>query len=165
MSTTHTTFDTPIGELTLVARDGVLGGLYYPGHWTLPDPAMFGDRSDAGFAVVKRQLGEYLAGERTTFDVATTLPDDGFHRRVWDLLAEIPYGQTTTYGELARTLGGGPELARAVGRAVGANPISVIVPCHRVVGSDGGLTGYAGGLERKRFLLGLEGARTRQLIA
>jgi methylated-DNA-[protein]-cysteine S-methyltransferase len=168
MSATHTTIETPLGELTLVAHDGVLAGLYFPGHWTLPDPATFGPRvapDEDGFAEARRQLAEYLAGERTAFDLATVRTGDGLHRRVWDRLAEIPFGETTTYGQIAHDLGGGPTLARAVGRAVGANPISVIVPCHRVVGSGGKLTGYAGGLERKRFLLGLEGARTPQLVA
>jgi len=157
MTRTHTTIDTPIGELTLVAEDGVLIGVYYPGHWTRPDPATFGERSDRGFEEVERQLAEYFAGERTTFALPTSLTGDGFHRKVWDLIDQIPYGQTTTYGELARELGD-PTLARAVGGAVGHNPLSVIVPCHRVVGKDGKLTGYAGGLQRKRFLLGLEGA-------
>jgi methylated-DNA-[protein]-cysteine S-methyltransferase len=166
MSTTHTIIDTPLGELTLVARDGVLAGLYFPGHWTLPDPAAFGPRVDGadGFAEAERQVRAYLAGERTTFDLPITLAGDGFHRRVWDRLAAIPHGATTTYGALARELGGGASLARAVGRAVGANPISLVIPCHRVLGSDGRLTGYAGGLERKRFLLGLEGARTAVLV-
>jgi methylated-DNA-[protein]-cysteine S-methyltransferase len=166
MSATHTIIDTAIGELTLVARDGVLAGLYYPGHWTRPDRAAFGERLAAGaggFAEVRRQLDAYLAGERTAFALATVPAPDGFHGRVWDRLAAIPYGETTTYGALARELGGGPSLARAVGRAVGANPLSIVVPCHRVVGGDGRLTGYAGGLERKRFLLELEGACARPL--
>jgi len=157
MTPTHTTFDTPIGELTLVATDGVLSGVYFPGHWTRPDPGTFGERVADGFDDAERQLGEYFAGERSTFTVSSVRVGDGFQRRVWDLLTEIPYGQTTTYGELARELGDA-KLARAVGRAVGHNPLSVIVPCHRVLGKDGGLTGYAGGLERKRFLLELEAA-------
>jgi methylated-DNA-[protein]-cysteine S-methyltransferase len=158
MTATHTVIDSPLGDLTLVATDGVLSGVYYPGHWTRPDRAAWGPRADRGFGEAERQLTQYLAGERTTFDLTTTLAGDGFQRRVWDLLAAIPYGETTTYGELARRLGGGPELARAVGGAVAHNPLSIVVPCHRVLGSTGALTGYAGGLDRKRFLLDLEGA-------
>lgn len=158
MTRTHTTVETPIGGLTLVAEGGALAGVYYPGHWTRPDRATFGERTDgSAFDEVERQLAEYFAGERTTFALSTALHGDGFQRRVWDRLAEIPYGETTTYGEIARELGD-VTLARAVGGAVGHNPLSVIVPCHRVVGKDGTLTGYAGGLERKRFLLQLEGA-------
>jgi methylated-DNA-[protein]-cysteine S-methyltransferase len=155
MTRTHTIIDTPIGELTLVADDGALSGVYFPGHWTRPDRAAFGERSDAGFEEVERQLAEYFARERTTFELRTAPTGDGFHRRVWDLIDQVPYGATTTYGDLARRLGD-PTLARAVGGAVGHNPLSVIVPCHRVVGKDGKLTGYAGGLRRKRFLLELE---------
>jgi methylated-DNA-[protein]-cysteine S-methyltransferase len=155
MATTHTIIHTQLGDLTLVAEDGLLSGLYYPGHWTRPDRTRFGARSADGFGEAERQLGEYLAGERTVFELARARTGEPFQRRVWDLLDEIPYGQTTTYGELARDLGD-PLLARAVGGAVGANPLSVIVPCHRVVGKNGSLTGYAGGLERKRTLLELE---------
>jgi methylated-DNA-[protein]-cysteine S-methyltransferase len=167
MSATHTIIDTRLGELTLVARDGALAGLFFPGHWTLPDPATFGERVEAaaGFERAEHQVREYLGGERTAFDLPIALAGHGLHRRVWDRLTQIPYGETTTYGQLARELGGGPSLARAVGRAVGANPISLVVPCHRVLGANGELTGYAGGLERKRFLLGLEGARTAPLVA
>jgi methylated-DNA-[protein]-cysteine S-methyltransferase len=156
MTTSHTTIDTQMGDLTLVAADGVLTGVYYPGHWTNPDRTTFGPRSDEGFDEVERQFGEYLAGERTAFELRTSATGDTFQQRVWALLNRIPYGETTTYGEIARELGD-PALARMVGRAVGSNPLSVIVPCHRVVGRDGSLTGYAGGLERKRFLLELEG--------
>ena len=99
---------------------------------------------------------EYLAGGRTSFDLPTAAAGDPFQRRVWERIARIPYGSTTTYGEIARELGD-PALARRVGGAVARNPLSVVVPCHRVVGRDGALTGYAGGLERKRLLLELEG--------
>lgn len=156
MSATHTSIDSPFGELTLVARGGVLSGLYFPGHWYMPGADVFGVRSEGGFEQAERQLAEYFAGERTDFDLETTVGGDEFQRRVWELIERIPYGQTTTYGEIARELGDEPTLARKVGGAVGRNPLSVIVPCHRVVGKDGKLTGYAGGLERKRFLLELE---------
>jgi methylated-DNA-[protein]-cysteine S-methyltransferase len=155
MSTTHAIIDTQFGELTLVGTDGALTGVYYPGHWTRPDRSAFGPRVDTGFEEAARQVAEYLAGGRTAFELRTSLAGDAFQRRVWDLLQAIPYGETTTYGELARELGD-PALARMVGRAVGSNPLSVVVPCHRVIGKDGTLTGYAGGLERKRFLLELE---------
>jgi methylated-DNA-[protein]-cysteine S-methyltransferase len=156
MSAAHTIIDSPFGELTLVARGGVLSGLYFPGHWYMPDADVFGVRSEGGFEQAERQLAEYFAGERTDFDLETTTAGNEFQRRVWELIERIPYGQTTTYGEIARELGDEPTLARKVGGAVGRNPLSVIVPCHRVVGKDGKLTGYAGGLERKRFLLELE---------
>jgi len=155
MTRTHTTIDSPLGGLTLVAVDGVLSGVYFPGHGYMPEPDVFGTVSGQGFEQAERQLAEYFAGERTSFDLATAASGDEFQRRVWELIERVPYGQTTTYGEMARELGG-PTLARRVGGAVGRNPLSVIVPCHRVVGRDGKLTGYAGGLERKRFLLDLE---------
>lgn len=153
---THTIIDSPIGPLTLVATDGVLDGLYTRGHARGPDPAGFGPRSPAGFAAATEQLGEYFSGERTAFDLDTRARGTGFQHRVWAAVARIPYGRTRTYGELAAELGGGHALARAVGAANGRNPLCVIVPCHRVVGSGGALVGYAGGLDRKRFLLDLE---------
>jgi methylated-DNA-[protein]-cysteine S-methyltransferase len=160
MSTTHRSIDSPLGELILVAEDATLSGVYFPGHWTRPDAATFGERSERRLERVERQLAEYFAGERTSFELPTAVTGSAFQREVWALLDAIPYGQTTTYGEIARELGS-PTLARKVGNAVGHNPLSVIVPCHRVVGSDGKLTGYAGGLQRKRFLLELEGAPVR----
>lgn len=160
MTATHTTIDSPIGELTLVARDDVLSGIYFPGHWHMPAPEVFGARSERGFEQAQQQLSEYFAGERTEFELTTTIAGEEFQRRVWELINRIPYGQTTTYGEMAQELGN-PALAREVGAAVGRNPLSIVVPCHRVVGKDGKLTGYAGGLERKRFLLELEGAGKR----
>jgi methylated-DNA-[protein]-cysteine S-methyltransferase len=152
---THMTVGSPIGELTLVADDGRLTGVYFPHHWYRPDAAAFGRLSEAGFDDARRQLAEYFAGDREHFDLPLDARGDEFQRRVWDRIARIPYGQTVTYGELARELGS-QVLAKDVGVAVGRNPLSVIVPCHRVVGKDGKLTGYAGGLARKRFLLDLE---------
>jgi methylated-DNA-[protein]-cysteine S-methyltransferase len=157
MSITHTTIETRLAELTLVAETGSLCGVYYPGHWTRPDRAAFGERSPLGFEAAEQQLGEYLAGSRTAFDLPTRAAGTAFERRVWELVAQIPYGQTTTYGEIARELGDA-SLAREVGAAVGSNPLAVIVPCHRVVGKGGKLTGYAGGLGRKQLLLELEGS-------
>lgn len=160
MTTRHALLPTGLGDLTAVLdgsdRDTVLVGLYFPGHWTLPDPDTFGSRTDPHEPVLTAlatQLGEYLDGRRRDFDLPLDLRGGEHHRRVWERLARIPYGETLTYGDLAGELGGG---AQAIGRAVGANPISVVVPCHRVVGADGSLTGYAGGIERKRTLLALE---------
>jgi methylated-DNA-[protein]-cysteine S-methyltransferase len=110
-----------------------------------------------GFEDVARQLGEYFAGDRSAFELPLKANGTDFDRRVWELIAEIPYGQTTTYGDLARDLGAGTD-PRDVGAAVGRNPLSIVIPCHRVIGSTGKLTGYAGGLERKRALLQIEHA-------
>jgi methylated-DNA-[protein]-cysteine S-methyltransferase len=160
MTATHTTIDSPIGELTLVARNGVLSGIYFPGHWHMPAAEVFGARSQRGFEQAQRQLNEYFAGERSEFELATAVAGEEFQQRVWALIDRIPFGQTTTYGEMAQELGDA-MLAREVGAAVGRNPLSIVVPCHRVVGKEGRLTGYAGGLERKRFLLELEGVGAR----
>ena len=149
---THTVLASPIGDLTLIADDGVVTGLYFPDHWGRPDPER-GDRDDGAFAGVAGQLGEYFAGTRTTFEVPVRADGDEFQRAVWAEIAKVPAGETTTYGEIAAALG---TQARDVGAAVGRNPLSVLVPCHRVVGRGGKLTGYAGGLRRKRFLLDLE---------
>ena len=155
----HVIAATRIGELTLVAADAALIGVYYPQHWVKPERATLGDEvalgSDPLLSEVARQLNDYLAGERTVFDIPTAAHGDAFQERVWALLREIPFGETTAYGDLAETLGD-KSLARMVGRAVGHNPLSIIVPCHRVVGKNSKLTGYAGGLERKQFLLDLE---------
>jgi methylated-DNA-[protein]-cysteine S-methyltransferase len=163
---THTTIDSPLGPLTLVATDGVLSGAYMEGQLHLPDPATFGPRTAAGFEEAAEQLGEYFAGQRRHFTLRTRLAGSDFQRRVWQALTDIPYGETRTYAQLAETLGRRDRI-RAVGAANGRNPVAVVVPCHRVVGGDGGLTGYAGGLARKRFLLDLErpsGPRPGQLF-
>jgi methylated-DNA-[protein]-cysteine S-methyltransferase len=151
----HTTIDSPLGDLTVVAEADKLTGLYFEEHHRAPAIEALGERDDAGFEEVRRQLGEYFAGERCAFALPLAPAGDAFQRRVWQLLTRIPYGQTRSYGDLAHQLGD-PTLAQAVGAANGRNPISVIVPCHRVVGADGSLVGYAGGLERKRRLLDLE---------
>jgi methylated-DNA-[protein]-cysteine S-methyltransferase len=155
VSATHTILDSPVGALTLVAEDGALTGLYYRHHWYRPDRARFGPPVEHGFEEATQQLTEYFAGERREFDLPLRPAGDEFQHRVWALLADIEYGHTASYGELARKLGD-PSLARDVGAAIGRNPLSILVPCHRVVGKDGKLTGYAGGLARKRFLLDLE---------
>ncbi|MFE2752672.1 methylated-DNA--[protein]-cysteine S-methyltransferase [Actinosynnema sp. NPDC059335] len=151
----HTTVDSPVGPLTLVARDGVLSGLYLAEQRYRPPHESFGPEDPSPFGDVIAQLAEYFDGARTSFDLPLDPVGTPFQRTVWRLLREIPYGETTTYGELARQLGR-PSAARAVGFANGHNPISIIVPCHRVVGANGGLTGYAGGIVRKRQLLDFE---------
>jgi methylated-DNA-[protein]-cysteine S-methyltransferase len=155
MSVTHTVVDSPIDELTLVADGDTLTGLFFTGRPHEPKPEALGERTDEGFTEVRRQLAEYFAGTRTGFDLPLAARGTEFEHQVWDLLAKIPYGETRSYGDLARELGD-PALAQAVGWANGRNPVSVIVPCHRVIGADGRLTGYAGGLDRKRYLLELE---------
>jgi methylated-DNA-[protein]-cysteine S-methyltransferase len=155
MSINHTIIDSPLGELTLVAHDGVLAGLYFPEHTHQPDAKTFGPRVDAGFEAAIEQLGEYFNGDRFQFDLPLAPRGDAFQLRVWNLLRHIPYGETRSYGQLAIELGDS-SLARAVGSANGRNPISVIVPCHRVIGADGRLVGYAGGLQRKQYLLDIE---------
>jgi methylated-DNA-[protein]-cysteine S-methyltransferase len=152
----HTVLATTLGELTLFREGNSLTGLYFfPRHWPRPDWAAAGARSDEGFDEAAIQLREYLAGDRTAFDLPLKVRGGEFDRRVWDLVADVPYGETTTYGELARRLGAGAE-PRDVGAAVGRNPLCIIIPCHRVVGATGRLTGYAGGLDRKRTLLEIE---------
>jgi methylated-DNA-[protein]-cysteine S-methyltransferase len=152
---THTTIASRLGELTVVARDGAVTGLYFPHHWYLPDRASFGERNDAWFHHVRDQLAGYLAGDRRRFDVPVRARGDEFQQRVWDLISQIPYGETVSYGELARDLADG-STAQQAGAAVGRNPVCILIPCHRVVGAGGKLTGFAGGLRRKRFLLDME---------
>jgi len=131
----HWVLATRLGELTVVHEGGVLTGLYFPRHWPRPDRASFGVRADRGPEKVARQLHEYLAGDRSVFDLPIEARGAEFDRRVWDLIMQVPYGQTTTYGDLAR----------------------------RLVGSTGSLTGYAGGLHRKRELLRIEQARITRM--
>jgi methylated-DNA-[protein]-cysteine S-methyltransferase len=159
MDTRHTVIDSPLGELTLVADGDALTCVYFRHHWHPPTADALGPSVESAvdgiFRCAADQLREYFAGERTQFDVPIALDGEPRQRRVWDLLPDIGYGETTTYGELAATLADG-STAYEVGQAVGRNPLSIIVPCHRVVGKNGALTGYAGGLKRKRFLLDLE---------
>lgn len=161
MARRHATLPTDLGDLLVVADDGGLAGVYFPGHWHPPALDSLGAAVDAADDPLISRLGaeldEYLAGRRIRFDLPLAPTGDEFQQAVWRMLREIPYGETVTYGELAMRLGD-RNLARRVGGAVGRNPISILVPCHRVVGADGSLTGYAGGLDRKRRLLELEGA-------
>ncbi|MFF8641170.1 methylated-DNA--[protein]-cysteine S-methyltransferase [Streptomyces sp. NPDC015345] len=156
MERLHTVLDSPYGPLTLVATDGVLSGLYMSDQRHRPAQETFGERDPAPFGEAISQLEAYFAGELKEFDLPLRLDGTPFQRMVWDELLRIPYGEVRTYGELAETLGK-PGASRAVGLANGKNPISVIVPCHRVVGANGNLTGYGGGLDRKQRLLVFEG--------
>jgi len=149
-----TILDSPLGEIVVAGDGDAVTGL-----WFAPLPALHdAERDDARFDRVARQLDEYFAGRRREFDVPVRVDGSPFERRVWREVRAIPYGQTASYGEIARRIGR-PGAARAVGLANARNPVCVVVPCHRVVGADGALTGYSGGLERKRALLTLEGAR------
>lgn len=151
----YATVESPIGKLLLLGDGRALCGLHMQeGHKPVTvEPGW--RRSEEPFDEVRAQLSQYLAGSRARFDLPLVMSGTPFQRRVWDALQQIPYGQTITYVELARGIGH-PSAARAVGLANGSNPIAVIVPCHRVVGANGGLTGYGGGLERKQQLLSLE---------
>jgi methylated-DNA-[protein]-cysteine S-methyltransferase len=155
----HTVLASPLGQLTLVRDGGRLTGLYFARHWPRPDRSAFGARTARGFEAAQRQLAAYLAGRRTGFDLPLEPRGTEFQRRVWELIGQVPYGQTTSYGELARRLGG-EATPQEVGAAVGQNPLCILIPCHRVIGSTGQLTGYAGGLRRKRALLELEARRS-----
>lgn len=154
---TYTVIESPLGPLTAVATADGLCGLYMSDAAHLP--ATFGapatGTTDGAFDQLREELGEYFARDRTQFSVATAASGTPFQHRVWAALVEIPYGQTRSYGQLAVALGD-VRVVRAVGAANGRNPLSIVVPCHRVVGADGTLTGYAGGLERKELLLALE---------
>ena len=149
--TVFSAVESPIGALLLLKEQGRLTGLYMEPHRL--DPAW--ERDDAALAGAAAQLAEYFAGERTEFDLPLDPRGTPFQQRVWERLLAIPYGETTTYGTIAAELGK-PEAVRAVGMANGRNPISIVVPCHRVIGSGGALTGYGGGLDRKRALLAHE---------
>jgi methylated-DNA-[protein]-cysteine S-methyltransferase len=152
----YTTMDSPIGELLLVGDGEKLHRLSMQGgRRPVPVDPRWQRRDDASFEEVRSQLADYFDGRRREFDVPLGLVGNEFELRVWEALCRIPYGETVSYGEIAREIGA-PTAARAVGLANGRNPVAVIVPCHRVIGADGGLTGYGGGLERKRLLLDLE---------
>lgn len=155
----HAVVRSSLGDLLVTAAGDGLTGVYFEGHRHPPAPQRLGPRVEAAddplLLRAATQLGEYLAGARTDFDLPLAARGEPFQQRVWHRLRQIGYGQRATYGAIAEELGG-RDLARAVGAAVGRNPISIIVPCHRVVGRNGSLTGYAGGLERKARLLALE---------
>jgi methylated-DNA-[protein]-cysteine S-methyltransferase len=155
------TLPSPIGSLLLLATERGLAALHMELQRYPPEPAAW-RRDPQRFSEVRRQLSAYFGGELREFTVALDAQGTPFQERVWAALRQIPFGETTSYGELARKLGD-PHASRAVGLANGRNPIGILVPCHRVVGVKGDLTGYAGGIERKRWLLAHE-ARQRALL-
>jgi methylated-DNA-[protein]-cysteine S-methyltransferase len=152
----HAVIDSPIGLLTLVADGAALAGLYMAEHRHRPDLDL--PRDDRGLPAVREQLEAYFRRELKEFDVDVKLAGSPFQQAVWATLRTIPYGESWSYGQLAAAVGR-PQAARAVGLANGRNPVSIVVPCHRVVASTGRLTGYAGGLERKQWLLDHEAGR------
>ncbi|MEV4503786.1 methylated-DNA--[protein]-cysteine S-methyltransferase [Streptomyces klenkii] len=163
-TTLYTGIASPLGPLLVTGRPSAtapggtaIASLSVPGQKNATVPAPDHIRDHAAFAEAERQLTAYFAGEAEGFDLEYAVEGTEFRRRVWDALDAIPYGATTTYGELAARIGASRAAVRAVGGAVGANPLLVLRPCHRVIGADGSLTGYAGGLDRKRVLLALEG--------
>ncbi|WP_329620387.1 methylated-DNA--[protein]-cysteine S-methyltransferase [Streptomyces sp. NBC_01255] len=151
----HTVVDSPYEPLTLVAVDGVLSRIHMTGQRHRPPEETFGESDPRPFGETVRQLDAYFAGDLTEFDLPLHLVGTPFQLRVWAELCRIPYGETRTYGELAEALGN-PTASRAVGLANGKNPVGIVVPCHRVVGASGSLTGYGGGLDRKQRLLAFE---------
>ena len=159
MTTRHAYIDTELGGMLLVAHGDTLTGAYFEGQKYPPAADAIGDvvsvEEDRLLAQAAAEMHAYLKGERDSFDVPIAPQGDEFSQRVWQILLRIPYGETATYGAIADELGS-KGLSQRVGQSVGHNPLSVIVPCHRVLGSDGSLTGYAGGLDRKRALLALE---------
>jgi methylated-DNA-[protein]-cysteine S-methyltransferase len=160
---THILLPSPIGPLTIVAEDGSVVALYMEAQQRRPADVSLGapgDPSAEPFAAAAQQFAAYFAGELTAFDLPIAPAGTEFQRSVWTALQTIPYGQTWSYGQLADKIGN-PAAVRAVGLANGRNPVAIVIPCHRVIGSDGSLTGYGGGLDRKRFLLDLE-ARSAQ---
>jgi methylated-DNA-[protein]-cysteine S-methyltransferase len=159
---THAVIDSMLGPLTIVAEDGQIRCLYMDPQRHRLDDRELGEPDQGGrdvepFKAAADQLDAYFAGERTTFDLPLAARGSDFQQRVWAALLGIPYGATESYGDLAQRIGS-PGAARAVGLANGKNPIGIVIPCHRVVGSNGSLTGYGGGLDRKRQLLDLERA-------
>jgi methylated-DNA-[protein]-cysteine S-methyltransferase len=151
----YTYIGSPLGDLLATRDDEGISGLYLPSgrHPVTPDPDW--ERDDAAFEDLRTQLGEYFAGTRQEFDVPLHARGTAFQQRVWQALRDIPYGETASYGETAAAIGA-PTASRAVGLANGQNPISIVVPCHRVIGANGSLTGYGGGLEAKQWLLAHE---------
>lgn len=156
----HRWVETAVGRYLLAATDDALVGVWRQDQARFPRPERYGDPADGASALLDRaeeQLHGYLAGDREDFDLPLAPAGTAFQQRVWARLREIPRGSTTTYGDIARELDA-PRAAQAVGAAVGANPLSIVVPCHRVLAGSGALTGYAGGIDTKRRLLVLERA-------
>jgi methylated-DNA-[protein]-cysteine S-methyltransferase len=159
VGTRHIVIDSDFGAITLVAKDEAVVGLYFQHHIRRPAKDTLGAEVVAGtdplLDEAARQLRNYMSGERTQFDLPLAAAGSAFQHAVWDIVNRIPRGETTTYGHIAEQIGD-RTLAWQVGQAVGANPLCILIPCHRVVGSNGSVTGYAGGLKRKQALLELE---------
>jgi methylated-DNA-[protein]-cysteine S-methyltransferase len=153
----------PLGDLLLVANGDALCGIYFAGQKYEPalDPDWYEDPRHAVLRAGSTQLAEYFAGAREDFDLPVAFAGTPFQRAVWNAIAAVPWGATITYAELARRAGH-PGSVRAAGAATGRNPLTIVIPCHRIVGVNGALTGYAGGLDRKRALLALEQTRARR---
>lgn len=147
--------DSPVGQLLVTGDGNTITGLYLENHKGGPSIESGWKRDPEQFQALRDQLAKYFRGELSDFDLKLNLKGTEFQQQVWKLLEEIPHGKTATYGELAGKLGR-PQASRAVGSAVGRNPVSIVVPCHRVLGSNGAITGYAGGVKRKEILLELE---------
>ncbi|MEV7890210.1 methylated-DNA--[protein]-cysteine S-methyltransferase [Streptomyces sp. NPDC002817] len=156
--TTYTTMQSPLGELLLVGGESGLASLSMPGQRGAPAVRPEWRRDDPAFAEAAEQLTAYFAGRLTRFELRLAAVGTDFRHRVWQALDDVPYGTTTTYGALARLLGVARADTPAVGAALGANPLLIVRPCHRVIGADGSMRGYAGGVEHKVRLLTLEGA-------
>lgn len=152
---TFTFLDSPLGRLLVAGRDNALAFIGLPGGAAPPGPEPGWQRDDEAWADARRQLTAYFAGALRRFDLAISPTGTPFQQQVWRALGAIPYGETRSYGQLAASIGR-PAAVRAVGRANGSNPLPIVVPCHRVIGGDGTLTGYGGGLAAKRWLLDLE---------
>jgi methylated-DNA-[protein]-cysteine S-methyltransferase len=169
MNTVHyySFFESPLGNMLLTATADALTGVHFVGEKYYPgvEEGWRESASHAPLALARQQLEEYFGGKRTRFDVALAPEGTEFQRKVWRALRSVPFGETRSYGEIAAKIGA-PTASRAVGAANGRNPISIIVPCHRVIGASGDLTGYAGGLQRKQALLALEtqGAGQMRLV-
>ena len=157
MNLNYQYLETPIGKLLVVGKEGALSEILFENDGRPAEPASSWRESDAGLETILQQLREYFSGERSDFNLELCADGTEFQKRVWQELVHIPHGDTISYGELAARLGK-PTASRAVGAANGRNPIPVVVPCHRVIGSNGSLTGYAGGMATKEWLLRHEGA-------
>ena len=155
--TLYSEMNSPLGMLLLTAEDGALTGVHFPGqkHDRPRQPGWRRADDEPVLAAARTQLGEYFEGKRATFELPLAPRGTSFQQAVWHALLAVPFGATSTYGAVAEAIGR-PTAVRAVGVAIGANPIGIVVPCHRIIGRDGSLTGYAGGLDRKARLLALE---------
>ncbi|EJN6826575.1 methylated-DNA--[protein]-cysteine S-methyltransferase [Vibrio cidicii] len=156
----YTIAPSPLGEMTLQANDEGILGIWFTTQTTRPDDLGQEDANHPVLGLALTQLNEYFSGKRTQFDLPIAAKGTAFQMQVWQALTTIPYGETWSYQELANAIGN-PKAVRAVGLANGKNPVSIVVPCHRVIGKNGKLTGYAGGIERKRWLLERESNQGR----